>query len=65
VVFGAYTIISIILNYIPIIGWIINILLGIAAFILWLILMFKTYQGQMVKLPVAGRIAENQTKKQA
>ncbi len=65
VVFGAYTIISIILNFIPIIGWIINILLGIAAFILWIILMYKAYQGQIVKLPVAGNIAENQTKKQA
>ena len=64
VVFGAYTVITIILNFIPVIGWIINVLLGIAAVILWLVLMFKTYQRQMIKLPVAGNIAENQTKKQ-
>ncbi len=65
VVFGAYTIVSIILTFIPIIGWIINILLGIAIFILWLVLMFKAYQGKMIKLPVAGNIAENQTKAKA
>jgi len=62
VVFGAYTVIAIILNLIPFIGWVINMLLGIATFILWIILMFKAYQGQMYKLPVAGSIAENQVK---
>ena len=60
VVFGAYTIISIILGWIPFIGWIINTILGIAAFILWIVLMIKAYQGQIYKLPVAGNIAEKQ-----
>jgi uncharacterized membrane protein len=62
VVFGAYTVISIILGFIPIIGWIINVLLGIAAFIFWIVLMVKAYQGQMYKLPVAGDIAERNSK---
>ena len=62
VVFGAYTVISIILGFIPIIGWIINVLLGIAAFIFWIVLMVKAYQGQMYKLPVAGNIAERNSK---
>ena len=61
VVFGAYTIISIVLGWIPFIGWIIDTILGIAAFILWIVLMIKAYQGQMYKLPVAGDIAEKQT----
>ncbi len=65
IVFGAYMVIAIILSFIPIIGWIIGMLLGIAIFILWLVLMFKAYQGKMIKLPVAGNIAENQIEKQA
>jgi uncharacterized membrane protein len=62
VVFGAYTVVSIILGFIPIIGWIINVLLGIAAFIFWIVLMVKAYRGQMHKLPVAGDIAERNSK---
>jgi uncharacterized membrane protein len=58
VVFGAYTILAIILNFIPVVGWIINLLLGIAAFIFWIVLMVKAYNGQMYKFPVAGDIAE-------
>jgi len=62
VVFGAYTVLAIILNFIPIVGWIINLLLGILAFILWIVLMVKAYNGQMYKLPVAGDIAERNSK---
>jgi uncharacterized membrane protein len=65
VVFGAYTVVSIILGFIPIVGWIINVLLGIAAFIFWIVLMVKAYQGQMYKLPVAGEIAERNSKPMA
>jgi uncharacterized membrane protein len=65
IVFGAYMVVAIILSYIPFIGWIIGILLGIAAFILWVVLMYNAYQGKMLKLPVAGNIAENQTKSKA
>jgi uncharacterized membrane protein len=62
VVFGAYTVLAIILEFIPVVGWIINLLLGIAAFILWIVLMVKAYNGQMYKLPVAGDIAERNSK---
>ncbi len=65
VVFGAWTVVAFILNFIPIIGWVINLLLGIGVFILWLVLMYKAYQGQMVKLPVAGNVADSQTQKKA
>ena len=44
-----------------VIGW----LLGVGAFILWIILMFKAYQGQKYKLPWAGDFAEKQLKPQA
>ena len=65
VVFGAFTVVAIILSFIPIIGWIINLILGLAAFILWIILMMKAYQGSMYKLPVAVDIAEKNSKPMA
>ncbi len=35
-------------------------LLGLAGFVIWLILVLKAYQGKMFKLPVIGDIAEQQ-----
>ena len=61
-VFGALTVVNIILILIPIIGWIIAWLINVLAFILWIILMFKAYQGQKYKLPWAGEFAEKQLK---
>ena len=60
VVFGALTVVSIILTFIPIVGWILNILLRILALVLWIMLMIKAYQGQTWKLPWAGDFAEKQ-----
>jgi uncharacterized membrane protein len=56
VIFGAYTVIAIILDFITVVGWIFNLLLGIAAFIFWIVLVMKAYQGQIYKLSVAGDI---------
>ena len=60
VVFGIYTIALIVLGWIPFIGWVIGMLLGILALVLWIILMIKAYQGQKYKLPWAGNFAEKQ-----
>ena len=60
VVFGAISIVQIILWVIPVIGWIIGILVWIGTVILWAFLMYKAYQGQMYKVPIAGNIAEKQ-----
>lgn len=49
-----------ILMFIPIIGWIIDILLYLGAFVLWVLLMFKAYQKEMFKLPITGDIAAKQ-----
>jgi uncharacterized membrane protein len=35
-------------------------LIGLAAFVLWIVLVIKAYQGQMWKLPVIGDLAEKQ-----
>lgn len=52
-----------ILSFIPFLGLItipLHFLLGLAAFVLWLILTLKAYQGQKFKLPVVGDMAEQQ-----
>lgn len=61
-VFGAFTVLSIILNFIPILGSILGWILSIIAFILWIVLMYKAYKGEMYKLPWAGNLAEKYAK---
>jgi uncharacterized membrane protein len=58
VVFGALSIVSIVIGWIPFIGWIISWLCGVVGFILWIVLMVKAYQGGTYHLPVAGQIAD-------
>jgi uncharacterized membrane protein len=64
VVFGAFTVIQIalsILGLIPYVWILFNIisgLLGLAAFVLWIFLMVKSYQGDRYHLPYAGDFAE-------
>ena len=60
VVFGAITIISLIISAIPIFGWILSVLLSILALVLWIVLMIKAYQGDKYKVPWAGNFAEKQ-----
>jgi uncharacterized membrane protein len=62
--FGVLTAASIALNILAIIPFlgvifdIINLLIGILGFILWIVLMVKAYQGKMFKLPWAGDLAK-------
>ncbi len=58
IVFGAFTVLSIVLMVIPVIGWALIPILYVAELILWIILMIKGYQGEKFKLPVAGDMAE-------
>jgi uncharacterized membrane protein len=62
VVFGAITILQIILSVIPIVGGILAWIVWVASIVLWIFLMYKAYQGQMYKLPVSGDIAAKQAK---
>jgi uncharacterized membrane protein len=57
IVFGTLSVISIILSQIPFIGGFLGAVLGIAMFILWIVLMIKAYQGEHYIMPVAGDIA--------
>ncbi len=67
VVFGALILLYIILGIVPILGWIIAILLSpiltLASFILWLVLMWKAYNGEEYRLPYFGDLAQRQLAK--
>lgn len=60
VVFGVLTVANIVLGWIPFLGWVLGILISILAFVLWIILMVKAFQGEKYKLPWAGNFAEKQ-----
>ncbi|MGC8882976.1 MAG: hypothetical protein ACP5UT_09080 [Bryobacteraceae bacterium] len=57
-------IISAVLTGIPVLGWMLSMLLwaavALGGFILWLLLMWKAYQGDRLMLPVIGALAEKQ-----
>ena len=67
ITFGALFLFNIALGIIPVLGWIVAIILspliGLAAFVLWLFLMWKAYSGEKYKLPYIGEIAEKQLEK--
>ena len=60
--FAVITIIQIILSFIPIVGWILGIIVWILSIVLWAVLMYNAYQGKKIKIPIAGNLAESQTK---
>lgn len=61
IVFGAITVLSIVLRIlfiVPYLGAILGAFLWIASVALWVILMVRAYQGKRFKLPIAGDMAE-------
>ncbi len=58
VVFGALSVLQIVLSFIPVIGWGLLMIINLAALVLWIVLMVKAYQGQMLRLPIAADIAD-------
>ena len=57
-VFGAMTVLLILLTAIPVIGWMLIPIVYLLELVLWILLMIKAYQGEKFKLPVAGDLAE-------
>ncbi len=52
-----------IIAHIPFLGWLTILiwpLVGLAGFVIWIVLLLKANQGQMWKLPVIGDMAEQQ-----
>lgn len=63
IVFGGIFVINLALGFIPILGWFAGLVLSFAAFVMWIVLMWKAFQGEMYKLPFVGDLAEEQLKK--
>jgi len=66
IVFGAITVVSIVLGIlfmIPFLGPVLGAFFWIATVVLWIILMVKAYQGERYKLPIAGNLAEKYSAK--
>lgn len=61
----AYLLLNIVLGFIPVIGWIIGMILPLAVFILFIVMLIKAYQGEWFELPVIGKIAMEQAEKKA
>ena len=56
--FGAITLLWVLLNAVPILGFVLGVLIIIpGSAVIWLVLMFKAYQGEDFKLPIVGPIA--------
>lgn len=56
--FGTLFVVMVFFSIIPILGFLLNLLLGLCAFVVWLFLMVKAAQGVAFKLPVVGDIVE-------
>jgi len=58
IVFGGLALAGVFLGWIPVIGAVFSVIIGIIGFILWIVLMVKAYQGERFKVAWAGDIAE-------
>ncbi|MFA5629250.1 MAG: DUF4870 domain-containing protein [Dehalococcoidales bacterium] len=57
IVFGAVTLLGIIFSWVPF-WFVLGPIISLLAFVLWIILIIKAYQGQKFKLPFVGDLAE-------
>jgi uncharacterized membrane protein len=56
--FGAITLLWVLLNAVPLLGFLLGVLIIIpGSAVVWLLMMFKAYQGEEFKLPIVGPIA--------
>lgn len=63
ILFGGIFVVNMVLGFIPILGWLVGLLLSFVAFILWIVCMWKAFQGEMYKVPYVGDLAEKQLAK--
>ena len=61
--FGVLCVALFILAWIPFVGWVLAPLLWLLGIILWIVLMYKAYQEEEWKVPIAGKFAEDQVYK--
>ncbi len=60
---AAVFVVSIVLGFVPILGWLLGLLINLAVGVLWVVLMVKAYQGEAWEVPVLGKIAREQVAK--
>ena len=58
--FGTVSVLDIILNWVPFLSFL-TVILGLAAFVGWIVLLVNAWQGRYFKLPVIGDYAERFT----
>jgi len=63
VLFGGIFVLNLALGFIPVLGWLLGLILSLGSFILWILCMWKAFQGEMYKVPKVGEIAEAQLAK--
>ena len=57
--FLGLNVLSLIFAFIPVIGWFLLLpLTSLLSIVLWIVLMIKAYQGEKIKLPFVGDLAE-------
>jgi uncharacterized membrane protein len=62
IVFAALSLLCLLLQMVPLLGMLVTVFLVVpVSAVLWLLLMFKAYQGERFKMPVAGDMAEQRT----
>lgn len=63
----AGTILTSVLAFIPVLGWLLDmvfwLVVGLGGFVLWIILVYKAYGNQKFALPMIGKLAEEQAAK--
>ncbi|MDZ7586146.1 MAG: DUF4870 domain-containing protein [Patescibacteria group bacterium] len=52
-----------VMSLVPVIGWLLWPLIMIVSFIVWLMSIYKAYNGEEFELPVAGKMAKKQLAK--
>ncbi len=52
--------VNMVLAFIPILGWLVALLLGLLIFVIWIVCIVKAFGGQRFKIPVLGDLALKQ-----
>ncbi len=51
-------VVNLVLSFVPLLGPLLTMVLGLASTVIWIVLMVKAFQGERFKLPVLGDMAE-------
>ena len=58
IAFGGAMVIITLIGWLPFIGGLISTLISFGVFVLWVVLLIKTYQGEWFEIPVIGEYAK-------